>query len=134
MMSQQLALLKKASESLQAAQLLAEQEFYSFAVSRAYYAMFYVAQAFLLGEGLNFSKHATVISQFGQHFAKTKRAPAKFHRYLIDAQDDRITGDYRIQPSLSALQAETHINRAKEFLELGEQLIGPISSSETDKP
>jgi len=129
----QLALRKKAADSLQAAQLLAEQKFYDFAISRAYYTMFYIAQAFLLGEGFTTSKHSTVISLFGQHFAKTKRVPTKFHRYLIEAQSSRIAGDYSIQPSLSALQAETHINRAKEFLELGEQLIGPTPSSETDK-
>jgi uncharacterized protein (UPF0332 family) len=48
----QAALLKKAKNSLDAARLLVERGFYDFAVSRAYYAMFYVAEAFLLGEGL----------------------------------------------------------------------------------
>jgi predicted nucleotidyltransferase len=57
MTSEQSALLQKASDSLKAAKLLANQEFYDFAVSRAYYTMFYVTSAFLLGEGLTFSKH-----------------------------------------------------------------------------
>ncbi|MEW6378168.1 MAG: HEPN domain-containing protein [bacterium] len=52
---EQTALLQKSQESLRAARLLAEQGFYDFAVSRAYYAMFYVAEAFLLGEGLAYS-------------------------------------------------------------------------------
>ncbi len=61
MSPQQLALLKKASDSLQAAQLLTDQGYHDFAMSRAYYAMFYIAQAFLVGEGLTFSKHSIQI-------------------------------------------------------------------------
>lgn len=71
MIPEQAALLRKAQDSLRAARLLADQQLYDFAVSRAYYAMFYVAQAFLLGEGLSFSKHSAVIAAFGQQFAKT---------------------------------------------------------------
>ena len=47
-------LFQKAQRSLAAAQQLAQQSFYDFAVSRAYYAMFYVAEALLDHEGLSF--------------------------------------------------------------------------------
>ena len=89
--------------------------------------MFYVAQTFLVGEGLTFSKHSTVISQFGQYFAKTKRVPAKYHRYLIEGENSRIAGDYSSQANFTKTEAEEHINRAQEFLELAERLIGPVS-------
>ena len=55
MSPEQAALLHKAQESQRAARLLADQGFYDFAVSRAYYAMFYIVEAFLLGEGLAFA-------------------------------------------------------------------------------
>jgi uncharacterized protein (UPF0332 family) len=42
------ALLHKAGESLQAAELLQREGYLDFAASRAYYAMFYAAQALLL--------------------------------------------------------------------------------------
>ncbi|MBI4830274.1 MAG: HEPN domain-containing protein [Candidatus Lindowbacteria bacterium] len=58
MTPEQAALTEKARESLDAAKLLESQGYLDFAVSRAYYAMFYVAEAFLLGEGLTFSKHS----------------------------------------------------------------------------
>jgi uncharacterized protein (UPF0332 family) len=41
--------------------------------------MFYVAEAFLEGEGLSFSSHSAVISAFGQYFARTGRIPTDFH-------------------------------------------------------
>jgi len=61
--------------------------FPDYAASRAYYAMFYIAEAFLDGEGMSFSSHAAVIGAFGREFARTGRVPAEFHRFLIDAQD-----------------------------------------------
>jgi uncharacterized protein (UPF0332 family) len=48
---------------LQAARLLAEGGFFDFAISRAYYSMFYIAEAFLLGERLAYSKHSAVIGR-----------------------------------------------------------------------
>lgn len=126
MNSQQADLLRKAQDSLRAAKMLADEGFYDFAVSRAYYTMFYVAEAFLLGEGLEFSSHSAVISAFGQRFAKTGIVPEEFHRYLIDGQDSRIVADYDIGPGLSHDQAAEQIARAQQFLELAERLIGPI--------
>ena len=38
--------------------MLLQGAYPDFAASRVYYAMFYIAQAFLEGEGLAFSKHS----------------------------------------------------------------------------
>jgi uncharacterized protein (UPF0332 family) len=70
MTPEQEALLKKARESVRAAKLLADNRLYDFAASRAYYAMFYVAEALLLSQGLSFSKHSAVIAAFGQRFVR----------------------------------------------------------------
>jgi uncharacterized protein (UPF0332 family) len=51
MTPEQGALLSKAHDSVRAAKLLSDAGLYDFAVSRAYYAVFYVAEAFLLGVG-----------------------------------------------------------------------------------
>lgn len=54
MTPEQKHLIEKAERSLLAAQQLVHQKFHEFAVSRAYYAMFYVAEALLDQEGLSF--------------------------------------------------------------------------------
>ena len=64
MTSDQAALLRKAHTSLRAARLLAKDQLYDFAVSRAYYTMFYMAEALLLGQGLSYSKHSAVLAAF----------------------------------------------------------------------
>lgn len=78
MTKDQSELLEKAKASLKAAKMLANEGFYDFAASRAYYAMFYVAEAFLLDKGMAFSKHAGVHSAFGKHFVKTGLIPEEF--------------------------------------------------------
>ena len=124
MKPEQTALLRKAGESLRAAQLLATNELLDFAASRAYYTMFYVAEAFLLNKGLTFSSHAAVISAFGRDFARTGRVPVEFHRYLIDAQDLRNQGDYDIDSAITESEANELIGHAQQFLELAERLLG----------
>jgi uncharacterized protein (UPF0332 family) len=70
MTDEQRELLLKAQQSLEAARLLLSNNFPDYAASRAYYAMFYIAETFLEGEGFSFSKHSAVIAAFGREFAK----------------------------------------------------------------
>jgi uncharacterized protein (UPF0332 family) len=133
MTPEQAALLKKARDSLRAARLLSEQRFYDFAASRAYYAMFYVVEALLLGEGLSFSKHSAVIAAFGQRFAKTGRVPSEYHRYLIQGEASRNVGDYDTGPGLSEADAAEQIAHAEAFVELAERLLGPVVHQETER-
>jgi len=86
-------LIKKAKESVSAAELLISQGYNDFAVSRAYYAMFYVAEACLSSLGQSFSSHSAVHSAFGREFAKQGRLDPKFHRWLLDARDMRNVGE-----------------------------------------
>lgn len=123
MTPEQTALLNKAEDSLTAAKLLANNSLYDFAVSRAYYTMFYVAEAFLLNQGLAFSKHSAVISAFGREFANKGIVSVEYHRYILDAQDKRNKGDYSIDSNITEAQADEQITRAEEFLELGRRLI-----------
>jgi uncharacterized protein (UPF0332 family) len=89
-------LLDKAGRSLKTAEKIFKDGEVDFAGSRAYYAMFYIAEALLLERGLAFSSHSAVIANFGKEFAKTGLLHPKFHNYLIKAQDRRNIGDYAI--------------------------------------
>lgn len=120
MIPEQEQLLAKARESLLSARILSEAAICSVAVSRAYYAMFYVAEAFLVGENLNFSKHSAVISKFGEVFASTGRILAEFHRYLIQAQQSRTRADYDASVQVTIVEATTQIDRAEAFIRLAE--------------
>jgi uncharacterized protein len=51
MRPEQADLLVKAQQSLEAARVMEERGYHDFAASRAYYTMFYLAEALLLGLG-----------------------------------------------------------------------------------
>ena len=51
--------------------------------------MLYITEAFLLGQGLAFSRHSAVHAAFGEHFVKTGVVPSEFHRYLIRGMEVR---------------------------------------------
>jgi len=126
MTEDQLELLQQARDSISAARLLLDNGYPDYAASRAYYAMFYVAEAFLEGEALHFSKHSAVIAAFGREFALTKRVPPEFHSYLIGAQEMRHAADYGPRKFVEPDKAREQIERAERFLDLARQMIGPI--------
>jgi len=85
--------------------------------------MFYIAEAFLLTKGLTFSSHSAVMAAFGREFAKSGLVDAKFHRYLLDAEDMRHAGDYDIEPPLTAEQVTDVLAWAEEFLQVAQQRL-----------
>lgn len=118
------ALLKKAESNVAAATRLLEDGHADIAASRAYYAMFYAAEAMLVEEGLEFSTHGGVHAAFGERFVKSGRVDRKFHRYLIDAFRERQAADYDAPAEVSAEDARELISRAREFLDMARRTIG----------
>ena len=110
-------LLQKASRAVQAAQILLKEGAVDFAAGRAYYAMFYVAEALLSEKGLRFRKHGGVHAAFGEQFAKSGLLDPKFHRWLLDAFDKRIQGDYGTEASVTSEDVTQMIEQAREFLQ-----------------
>jgi uncharacterized protein (UPF0332 family) len=117
------ALLQKARDSLRAAEVLYQEGFADFCASRAYYALFYAAEALLLDRDLTFSSHSAVIAAFGKEFAKTGLLDQKYHRYLLDAQDSRNVGDYGVGPGVTDSQAQKVLGWAREFITAAEQYL-----------
>ena len=110
-------LLVKADRAIQAAETLLEAgNLNDFATGRAYYAMFYVTEALLEEKGLRYSKHGGVHGAFGEFYVKTGIFDPQYHRWLLNAFDQRIEGDYGIDVVVVADDAQKLIERAKNFL------------------
>lgn len=109
------AILNKAKENLEAAELLLDQGFAGIAASRTYYAMFYLAEALLIRKGLHFSSHSAVIAAFGKEYAKTGEIDSRYHQYLIKAQSIRQISDYGFNESLPKEDVEQLIEWARAF-------------------
>ncbi len=128
MTKSQFNLLRKARERLAIARDLLKLEHFEAAVSAAYYVMFYVAEAFLEGDDLHFSKHSAVVAEFGRVFAKTGRVPSEYHRFLKEAAEERIGADYGEAYKAPAEKAEEYVQTAERFLKLAEDLIGIVDA------
>jgi uncharacterized protein (UPF0332 family) len=63
--------MAKARHALELAGRLLDGEDFGDAASRAYYSVFYAAQAFSIAHGLKVVKHSSLASVFGGEFAKT---------------------------------------------------------------
>jgi len=118
-----LELLKKAKESLKAAEMLFKDGFFDFSAGRSYYAMFYTDEAALLSKNLSFSKHSAVIAAFGKEFIKTKIFPQKVRDSLVSGFDLRQLGDYGSPGSVSKEKAQTLIEQGNEFIEIVEKYL-----------
>ena len=108
-------LLEKADRAVHAAEALLKRGDPDFAAGRAYYAMFYAAEALLIEKGLRFRKHGSVHAAFGEHFAKGGVLDPKYHRWLLNAYDQRILGDYGVEASLTSEDVGVIIQQAREF-------------------
>lgn len=108
--------LESAEERLKAARLLAEQQLYADAVSRAYYAVFQAARAVLATKQLDSKKHSGIISLFNQHFVKTGVLPKDYGKILKSARDLRQAGDYDDFYLVSREETLAIIENASRFI------------------
>ena len=111
------SLIERAKKYLKSSRMLLVEGDYESSVSRAYYAMFYSAEAVLLIKSLSFSSHRGVISAFGEYFVKTDIFPRDMGRELNRAFEKRQLGDYEYTFVISEDEAREILDQSKHFVE-----------------
>jgi uncharacterized protein (UPF0332 family) len=109
-------LVLKARRSLKAAQRNFQEGDYDFSASRAYYAMFYMAEGALLAKGASYSKHSGVIAGFWEQFVKPGIFPQELHQFLHAGFTNRNIGDYDYRVDFPRDEAERMLAHADRFL------------------
>jgi uncharacterized protein len=123
-------LFDKAIDSIEVAEAILDMDKPEIAAGRAYYAMFYIAEALLYERGLEFNTHGQVIGAYGKEFAKTKVLNPKFHKSLRSGFDLRISGDYDVDTDITKNMIVDMINEAREFLQAAQEYLEkPTKSS-----
>lgn len=100
---------------------LAHQDYIA-TVNRAYYVIFYAANALLATKGLERSKHSGVLAAFRQHFVKTGLVEPEFSDLYGETMDDRHAGDYELI-ELGFEVAKRDLDHAEEFVDRIEQML-----------
>jgi uncharacterized protein (UPF0332 family) len=116
-------LLLNAEETLNASQVLLNEEYLRDAVNRAYYAIFYVAEALLNEKDLRFKKHGAVHGAFARHYVKTGLFDVKYHKLLLKAFGKRMLGDYDEIVQFKSDEVQTTIKEAWEFLQAAKEYL-----------
>ncbi len=109
--------VENADESLSVAQLDLDNDFNAAAINRAYYAIFYAANALLATKKLARSKHSGVLAAFRQHFVKTGLLPSVLSEIYGQVMDDRHESDYDIMSATSREDAVIDIQQARHFVD-----------------
>lgn len=127
-MTEGAALLLKAKKYLTSAHLLSDAGDFDSAVSRIYYAGFYVAETLLDALGLSFSSHKAVISAYGQEFAQKNLLDPQFHRLLISAFEKRQQADYLAETGLDRDEVMEMLTGIEAFVRAAEDWLSSRSS------
>ena len=86
--------IETAYKTLDAAKVLADNEFWNSAVNRLYYSVFYIVNAILVKNEIMTQSHSGAKSQFSLHFVKTGKLDKKYGKLLAELYDWRQKGDY----------------------------------------
>ncbi len=107
--------LTMADEKLNSARILLEYSSYKDSISRSYYAMFTAVRAILALDGVDFKKHAGVISYFQREYVKSKIFDKEYSKYLSQAFQIRNNTDYADFFIISQDEAKEQYYKAVEF-------------------
>lgn len=129
-------MIRKAERSLQTARRIAADGDYDFAVSRAYYAVFYAMQAVLASRGVKSSKHGTTMSEFSRLFIKEGIFPSEFGALISQLFRRRQAGDYEFPMVITRAEAQSALDHAQWIIRaIVEYLAGEgLVDDETAEP
>ncbi len=115
--------LARATERLDAAQLLLREGKYEDAINRAYYSMFHCTRALLYGRKASVRTHRGLIVKFGEEFVKSGEIAREYATMLSSTQTLRENADYGSIQDIDAEDARTAVRDAKAFLEMSRRFI-----------
>ena len=115
--------LKLAERKLKVSKLLLRHREYRDAISRAYYAMFYAAKAYLLAHGHDPSSHHGVKVLFHQLCSKGGELEPALAKMLTVVQEERIEAEYDEMSQFGLHDAKQAVNFAEEFIRKIKRLL-----------
>lgn len=120
-------LFQKAQTYLRSAAVLFELEDFDSCASRAYFAMFFAAQAALLHEHGALPSKQGIRTMFVQTFVDSGMLPEQAGAALQNAYDLQEKGDFAHEFAVSQDEAEHALQQAEAFVNTLDQLRAPSS-------
>ena len=115
--------LARAHQMLDTGRLTLDHQDFITTVNRAYYAVFYTANALLATRHMERSKHSGVIAAFREHFVKTGLIEPEYSDWYGALLDTRQRGDYTLEWVLDDMRARDLIEQAGRFVSRVERYL-----------
>lgn len=115
--------MEHAREMLEVAAHNIAEGFLGSAINRAYYAIFYAANALLATQSLARSKHSGVVAAFREHFVKPGLIEIEYSRIYGRVMDDRRASDYELEIPVEPETATRDLSDARRFVERVDEFL-----------
>ncbi len=115
--------MQHAREMLEVAAHNLAEGFSGSAVNRAYYAIFYAANAMLRTKGVSRSKHSGVIAAFRQQFVKPGLLEVEYSDIYGRVMDNRQVSDYDVEVPTAPKVAADDLRDARRFVNRSEKYL-----------
>lgn len=115
--------LEQAREELETASENIAHGHFRAAVSRAYYAVFYMASAALFSQSVQRAKHSGVESAFSQFLVKPGYIEPEFSRLYRRARRQREEADYADEPNIDETVARQTLADVERFVDRLERFL-----------
>jgi len=115
--------MKRAQETFREVQLHIDNELWTTAINRLYYACYYAVSALLLKKNIKTRSHAGTRQMFGLHFIKNEVISKELGKFYSDIFDMRHTGDYDDFVDYSKEDVMSALDPAKDLISKIETLV-----------
>ena len=115
--------INRAKQTLQEIDILVENQLWSTAVNRLYYACYYAVMAILVKNNISPQTHSGVRQMFGLHFIKSGLIDKELGKFYSDIFDKRQIGDYDDFVIISKEEVLGLIPSAQKLISVIENLL-----------
>ena len=115
--------IEKAFETQNEVKFLIDNEYYSLALNRVYYSMFYIISALALKNEFSTLNHSQLIGWFNKNFVKENKVDRSIGKAIYKAFEQRTKSDYNVLQKFNKEDAIEGLNNLNEVLQVVNKLI-----------
>ena len=114
---------EKAISTQKEVEFLIKNKYYSLALNRIYYGMFYIISAIAIKNEFSTSNHSQIIGWFNKNYVKEKKVNRKIGRMIYRAFEQRMKSDYNILHKFTPEDAIIGLSDLKEVIQSINELM-----------
>ena len=120
----------KAFNTQKEVKFLIKNEYYSLALNRIYYGIFYIISALAIKNEFSTSNHSQLLGWFNKNYVKEKKVDRKIGKMIYTAYEQRRKSDYNVLQKFTVEDATVGFNNMIEVIDAVNRLL---TNNKTDQ-